>query len=285
MTSADPRTDDSTVIVSNVSSPAAPDVATIADDDPDCLSIDKQNHFNLLNQGWVQHDDSNEDDLLDDFDFDFNDNRVFSTALAIHAIDVNLPPAMRHADILPYVGESDDSSVASSNTSCASLIIQEDALPVVDDDPDAVRAQIDTGAFASVTDQLHMLHDYREFSATFPCPVKLEPAKEGSDIYPQGVGYLHVPAINGRGHIPVRTFYSPSLRTTVIDERDFLRSHHTKPSDFLGERIQKFSDAGTFAYHATHRLRRSQDVNVYGILRHGKCYTSCPHLLFRQTLF
>ena len=99
-----------------------------------------------------------------------------------------------------------------------------------------------------------MLHDYREFSATFPCPVKLEPAKEGSDIYPQGVGYLHVPAINGRGHISVRTFYSPSLRTTVIDERDFLRSHCTKPSDFLGERIQKFSDAGTFVYHATHRL-------------------------------
>ena len=141
-TSADPRSDDNTVAVSNVSSPKAPDVATIADDDPDRPSVDKQTNHNLLNQGWVQHDDSaNEDDLLDDFDlddFDFDDNRVFSTAIAVNAIDINLPPAMRHADILPDVGDSGDSSVASSNTSCASLIIQEDAPPVVDNDPDAV---------------------------------------------------------------------------------------------------------------------------------------------------
>ena len=133
---------------------------------------------------------------------------------------------------------------------------------------------LDDFDFDDNRDQLHMLHDYHDFSSSFPCPVKLEPAKAGSDIYPQGVGFLHVPALNGRGHIPVRTFYSPSLRTTVIDERDFLRSHSTKPSNFLGERIQKYNDAGTFAYHATHRMRHSQEVNVYGILRHGKCYTA-----------
>ena len=165
-TSADPRSDDSTVTVSNVSSPKEPNVATIADDNPDRLFLDKQNHFNLLNQGCVQHDKTNEDELLEDFDFDFDNNRVFSTAIAVNAIDINLPPAVHQTDILPYVGDSGELSVALSNTSCDSLIIQEDALPVPDNDPDAVQAQIDTGAFASVTDQLHMLHDYREFSAT-----------------------------------------------------------------------------------------------------------------------
>ena len=39
-TSADPRSDDNTVAVSNVSSPKAPDVATIADDDPIYISSD-----------------------------------------------------------------------------------------------------------------------------------------------------------------------------------------------------------------------------------------------------
>ena len=84
-------------------------------------------------------------DDLDDFDFD--DNRDCSTTIAIIAININLPSVVHHADVLPYVGDSDDSSVASSNISCASSIIQKDAPPVVDDDPDAKRAQIDTGAY------------------------------------------------------------------------------------------------------------------------------------------
>jgi len=33
-----------------------------------------------------------------------------------------------------------------------------------DDDPDAIRAQVDTGAHVSCTDQQHMLHGYREFT-------------------------------------------------------------------------------------------------------------------------
>ncbi len=197
-------------------------------------------------------------------------------AVKINAIDIHFPKTMASNDVFSANTDydcSDSSSVTLSTSSNASSVIQEDIPPTVDDDPYALRAQIDTGAFASVTDQLHMLHGYREFSDSFPCPIKLEPAKEGSDILPQGVGFLHVPCMNERGHIPVRTFYSPSLRTTVIDERDFLRSHSTKPSDFLGERIQKYNDAGTFIFHATHCLRQSQDVNVYGVLRHGKCYT------------
>ena len=276
------RSDDIAVHVSNVSSPSAPDVATIPDDDPSYPSSDINNCFNLLNQGWVPHE-NNESDNEASFDepdteetldlFALDDNRDCSTGVALNAININFPSIVQHSDVFPDYGAPDDSSVDSSTVSRDSCVIQEGSAPEVDDDPNALRAQIDTGAFASVTDQLHMLHGYREFSASFPCPVKLEPAKEGSDIYPQGVGYLHVPALNARGHIPVRTFYSPSLRTTVIDERDFLRSRSTKYNDFLGERIQKYNDAGTFTYHASHRLRSTQDVNVHGILRHGKCYT------------
>ena len=68
------------------------------------------------------------------------------------------------------------------------------------DAPDVVRAQIDTGAFATVTDQLHMLHDYKAFDDSFPCPVRLLPASENSDLSPLGVGYLHVPAQTDAGY-------------------------------------------------------------------------------------
>jgi len=76
-----------------------------------------------------------------------------------------------------------------------------------DDDPDAIRAQVDTGALVSCTDQQHMLHGYQEFTRSMlhgyqeftrsrPSPVKLMPATVNSDAVPKGVGYLHVPAKN-----------------------------------------------------------------------------------------
>ena len=83
-------------------------------------------------------------------------------------------------------------------------------------DSEALRAQIDTGTSASVTDRIDLLHFYREFDETFRCPIKLLPATEGSDTVPIGVGYLMVPAPGEPGFIMVRTFFHPNLRTTVI---------------------------------------------------------------------
>ena len=192
-------------------------------------------------------------------------------ACQINAISIHNPPVLEPYEILS--ASSDDDISDCSSVSGDSVFQIGDGPSDVDNDPGALRAQIDSGAFASVTDQLHMLHDYKEFNAEFPCPIRLSPAKRNSTIVPEGVGYLHVPAINAYGHIAVRTFYSPALRTTVIDERDFLRFGGTKPEDFMGERIEKYCDAGTFTFHATHRRRKCQDVYVHGILRHGKCYT------------
>jgi len=90
-----------------------------------------------------------------------------------------------------------------------------DDLP--DDDPDAIRAQVDTGAHVSCTDQKHMLHGYQEFTRSRPSPVKLMPAVVNSDAVPKGLGYLHVPGKNAQGYLPVHRFYTPSLCTTVID--------------------------------------------------------------------
>ena len=59
-------------------------------------------------------------------------------------------------------------------------------------DPDVRCAQVNTGASATVTDQLDLVHGHREFGPDFPCPIRLLPAKEGSDTIPKGAGFLHV---------------------------------------------------------------------------------------------
>ena len=84
---------------------------------------------------------------------------------------------------------------------------------------------------------------------------------------------MHVPADNAQGFLAVRCFYTPQLRTTVIDERDLIIAAGHKPQDIFGESILKYYEAGTFTYRATHKKVSSKDVVVHGILQNGKCYT------------
>ena len=125
----------------------------------------------------------------------------------------------------------------------------------------------------SCTDQKHMLHGYREFTRSRPSPVKLMPATVNSDAVPKGVGYLHVPAKNTQGYLPVQTFYTPYLRTTVIDKRDLVKAAKIRVKDIQSDSITKHKDAGTFTYHAKHCKSTSKDVIVHGILIDDKCYT------------
>ena len=219
---------------------STPDVSSIADDDPNCS-----------------------DSGRDAYTFD-------STVLnSVEVCDFHSVP---RSDVL-----DGDAAWFGGDTAAAPLLQLgselADATPRVSFDPDARRAQIDTGAFATVTDQLDLLHGYREFSAKFPCPVKLLPATNGSDTIPLGVGYLRVPAPNIHGYLPVRAFYHPNLRTTVINEQDFLRARGGKVSDFRSERIDKFHEAGTWTYTGSSYRARSSDVVIHGVLMAGKCYT------------
>jgi len=142
----------------------------------------------------------------------------------------------------------------------------------LDDDLNVIRAQVNTGAHLSCTDQLHMLHGYRDFTQSLPSPVKLMSATVGSDAVPKGFGYLHVPAKNAKGFLAVQTFYTPYLRTTVIDERDLVKASNVRVKDIESDSIAKHKDAGAFTYHAKHRMKSSKDVVIHGILINDKCY-------------
>jgi hypothetical protein len=137
----------------------------------------------------------------------------------------------------------------------------------------APRAQIDTGASVSCTDQLSWLHDYVPFTPSLPCPIRLMPATVGSDASPVGFGHLHIPAINSRGYLAVRTFYTPALRTTVVDERDLILAAGHSRRDIESTQFLSNFDSGTFIFRANHKLQRSLDVVVTGILFDAKAYT------------
>jgi len=61
-----------------------------------------------------------------------------------------------------------------------------------DSDADAIRAQVNTDAHVSCTDQKHTLHGYQEFTQSRPSLVKLMPATVNSDAVSKGVGYLNI---------------------------------------------------------------------------------------------
>ena len=135
-------------------------------------------------------------------------------------------------------------------------------------------AAMDTAAWVSCTGYKNILWGYREFSADYPCPISLAPATHGSDVKPVGWGYAHVPADTVDGFIPVRMFHTPKLRTTVIDERDFVRAAGANPRKYTTQSIVKYPDTGKCTFHAEHHLRKNQDIKVYGVLVDGKCYTN-----------
>ena len=248
-------------------------VNSVTDDDPILSTIGRVFLPTLdKGRGTMEFDFGN-DVVPEDPDDDNFCTRPF--AIELNALDIHRPIFCHSSDVQSATSttNNDDAPVTTvipDGVSSSKI----DKAPYLDgNDPDAVRAQIDSGAFTSCTDQKHMLHDYRDFSPSYPCPVTLLPASHGSDIVPKGVGFLHVPAPNAQGFITIFTFYHLSLCTNVIEKCVFLCFAGHKPKDFSGDCIQKYNDAGTFTFHASHRLRRSQDVYVHGILRHGKCYT------------
>ena len=52
-----------------------------------------------------------------------------------------------------------------------------------------------------------------------------------------------------------------------------MKGQGLKTKDFKSERIHKYLEAGIWTYTASHRLRRSQDIIIHGVIIAGKCYT------------
>jgi len=159
--------------------PVAPRIATLPDDDPSCI-IQKPSFTSI-------------DDNFEDGDLCKEGRDDIMIMSSINVVDIHRLSWSPAADVQ------------------VETVAVKTVADHLDDDPDAIRAQVNTGAHVSCTDQLHMLHGYGDFTQSFRSPIKLMPATVGSDAIPKGVGYLHVPAKNTKGFLSVQTFYTPYL--------------------------------------------------------------------------
>jgi hypothetical protein len=131
------------------------------------------------------------------------------------------------------------------------------------------RGEFDTGAGATVTDNKDILHDFRLYDENFPCPIRLRGATDiNKTSVPIGEGNIHVPGTNHLGYNAVRTFYSPDLNSTLINDQDLYDTSvdGAKNSDFEGLTLTQHRLGKTCTITCHHRLRRSQDIVIHGIM-------------------
>ena len=146
-----------------------------------------------------------------------------------------------------------------------------------------IRAQLDTGARVSCTNQKHLLHEYRPYNSSRPCPIRLTAAIDGSKqdnaATPTGSGYLHLPAPNLLGYIKVFCYYSPRLAATLISENDLYGPTRAIQKDFSGQSIHKiFLDkesrlTGNLTIICHHRRSTARNIVLHGAIINGQCYS------------
>jgi hypothetical protein len=150
-------------------------------------------------------------------------NDLFARPFAIerNAIDTQRPVSSRYYGVQSTTSDGDDALVTMAIPCGVASSKKNEAHAVEDDDPDPLRAQIDSGALTPCADQWYVVHKYSEFSPEHLYPVSLMPASEGSDIVPKGIGYLHVPAPNAQVHVHGTSrrgkFYSRALISLELD--------------------------------------------------------------------
>ena len=123
---------------------------SVADDDPPYSLIGRDSPSILDNGREDNEIDFNNDDFEDDF-------YARPIALELNAIDIPRPAFVPSYDVQSATSDDDDdvAPVAAAIPFAVASSKMKGVANVEGNDPDAPRAQIDTGAFASCTDQLH----------------------------------------------------------------------------------------------------------------------------------
>lgn len=150
--------------------------------------------------------------------------------------------------------------------------------PHLHHDFDGPRAHMDDGSQVSTTHILSHLFAYRAFTAANPCRIRLKSA-DGHRYTPTGYGILRIPAPNVDGYVPVLTFYTPEIPTCIVSPQSFERL--IPKAQLASTSLHKFSAASSFTLVLHHKLRRSQNISIHGVLAGGLCYTE-PLLLPEQ---
>ena len=162
--------------------------------------------------------------------------------------------------------------------------INTDLTEITDDEEqnhDITRAQIDTGASVSVTNEKELLHRYKPFNEQRKCPIRLNGAINMDEaIIPEGSGYLRIPTNFIGGYIDVKTYYSPTLSATLVSENDILKGAVNKweLGEYSGQTLHKIfedtvNDRGRMLLVNHHKRNKSRNIVLHGVILQGQYYT------------
>ena len=60
------------------------------------------------------------------------------------------------------------------------------------------------------------------------------------DVYPEGEGFLRLPAPTVSGYLDIRCFYSPHLTSTLVSPRDVLKTSLNWKNGFSGQDMKTY---------------------------------------------
>ena len=163
---------------------------------------------------------------------------------------------------------------------------------------------IDSGARASVTNMLHLLHNIHFHTPQRPCPLRMCGATDKKVmIVPVAVGHLRITALTLQGWIEVKTHCSLMFTSTLLNEQDLIHAtgfskdcsgltvqKHFNPTkdqfQDASNRKLKFdkhhhSDTGKVVVTCHHKQVNRKDLVITGVIIFG---SACTHPLIPPVL-
>ena len=138
--------------------------------------------------------------------------------------------------------DDDATSTCSADTTPTANTSSVSSVTTTSIDLTSPRAQIDSGAKATVTNTLSLLRDIKWYTKDFPSHVRMYGATNRNLIItPSAEGLLRIPANTKAGYIDVRCYYSHHFSSTLLSESDLILSTGTA-GNYSGQSTTKYFD-------------------------------------------
>ena len=148
-----------------------------------------------------------------------------------------------------------------------------------DDDPDDIRALIDTGAMVTCTGNKQAIHHYKPYTKIHRCPIRLKAALESiTTVVPEGHGFLRCRSADASGYRDIHVFYHPSINGTLLSPTGIIESSREPNRNYTGQTIHRwFTEdnllTGNMTLICHHRKSKQRNIVIHGRLLGGQPYT------------
>ena len=135
-----------------------------------------------------------------------------------------------------------------------------------------LQGHFDAGSQATTVPHKILLSNYRRYSESFPCRVRLISADETNPQFPLGEGTVRIPTQSDPGHVDLRAFYAPGIPSIIISPRSV--QEKIGFDNCSGYQLETRFDKQSFLFHAMDSRDQKNDVviprNIVGTLNYTR---------------